>query len=319
MDNADEKIYFSLNSPHKLLSEDTGRNAKSSYFVNEAILSVTMETSQDKPTCVWRACARGKEYDGLFHPKGLTIDTSTGVIYVADCMNHRIQSFDNTGAFLKSLKSPLLTYPWGVKVNEDYLYITCCTADTNHLLKLDKASGEELKRVSNDFWLANLDTDSTGDVYACEMNNSVHLFDDSLDYKKRIKLNSVHLNESTEVWDVKIDKDEFIYILCEESRYPVQLFDLKGKLVKCVVHQSEMSRGYFFCINSDLKIFVSDNGDSVVRVFNKRGYLIEVLGRRDEATNENILQTPTGIALNSDGNIVICDDKPTQALQALIT
>ena len=118
---------------------------------------------------------------------------------------------------------------------------------------------------------------------------------------------------------MKIDKDEFIYILCEESIYPVQLFDLKGKLVKCVVHQSEMSRGYFFHVNSDLKIFISDNGDSVVRVFDRRGYLIEVLERRDETTNENILKFPTGIALNSEGNIIICDDKPTQALQALIT
>ena len=316
MDNDEEKIYFSLNSPHKLLSEDTGGRAKNSYFANE---TVNIETTQDRSGCVWRACTRGKEYDSLFHPKGLTIDDSTGVIYVADCMNHRIQSFDKTGAFIKSLKSPLLTYPWGVKVNEDYLYITCCMADTNHLLKLNKGSGEELKRVSNEFWLAGLDTDSIGNVYACEMNHSIHLFDGTLDYKKQIKLDSVHFNEDTEVWDVKIDKDEFIYILCEESIYPVQLFDLKGKLVKCVVHQSEMSRGYFFHVNSDLKIFISDNGDSVVRVFDRRGYLIEVLERRDEATNENILKFPTGIALNSEGNIIICDDKPTQALQALIT
>ena len=287
--------------------------------MNQAVQSVTMETTQDKSGCAWRVCTRGKEFDGLFHPKGLTIDKSTGVIYVADCMNHRIQSFDKTGAYIKSLKSPLLTYPWGVKVNEDYLYTTCCMADTNHLLKLNKRTGEELKRVSNEFWLAGIDTDSIGNVYACEMNHSIHLFDDTLDYKNRIKLTSVHLNEDTEVWDIKIDNDEFIYVLCEKSCYPVQLFDFEGKLVKCLVHRSEMSRGYFFCFNSELEIFISDNCDSVVRVFNRRGYLIEVLGRRDETTNENILKYPTGIALNSDGNIIICDEKPTQLLQALIT
>ncbi|KAI6660409.1 hypothetical protein LOD99_13995 [Oopsacas minuta] len=323
----DEKIYFSLNSPDKLLPKQTGNDGNAFHALNgsctsDTIQPVILETVQNDSfghSYVWRMCNRGNKHDGLFQPKGLAIDNGTEIIYVADCMNHRIQSFNKHGAHLNALKSSLLTYPWGIIVHGEFLYITCCTFDKNYLLKLCKRTGDEVKMVASESWLAGLDIDSLGNIYACEVNNFLQVFDDSLNLTKKIKLQSDYIKEDTDVWDVKIISDEFVYILCEGSQYPVQLFNMKGKLLKCVIHQSETSRGYFFHIDSDQNILISDNHESVIRMFNKKGDLILVLGAKEKINGEDILKTPTGISLNYDGNIVVCDDKLTHALQTLLT
>ena len=321
MDDVVERICYSLSSPIRLLSNQISNGvdypAFNSYF-NESIQIVKLETISERFARDWGVSNCGQKLDDLFHPKGLAIDRNTDVIFVADCMNHRVQSFDKNGIHLKAIKSPLLTYPWGVVVHGEFLYITCCTSETNYLLKLCKHTGDEIEALAYQFWLAGLDIDSMGNVYACQCNGSIHAFDSKLSHTKTIQLKSSYIvQEQTEIWDVKFVGDEFFYILCEGSLYPVQLFDLKGKLLRCVVHQSEMSRGYFFCVDSDQNILISDNQESVVRIFNKKGCLILVLGGKETVNDEGILKTPTGIAIN-EGHIVVCDDKPTQTLQSFL-
>ena len=321
MDGVGEKIYYSLSSPVLLLSNQicNGIDCPAfNSFSNESVQPVKLETESGGSSRNWGVSNRGNQQDDLFHPKGLAID-NTDTIFVADCMNHRVQSFDKNGNHLKAIKSPLLTYPWGIVAHEEYLYITCCNSETNYLLKLCKLTGNECEVLVYQYWLAGLDTDSKGNVYACECNASIHAFDSKLTHTNIIKLKSSFMKQDkTDIWDVKVVADEFFYILCEESLYPVQMFDLKGKLLKCIVHQSEMSRGYFFCIDSDRNIVICDNQESVVRIFNKRGDLVLVLGEKGKVTDQCILKTPTGIALNSEGHIIVCDDKPTQTLQSFM-
>ena len=322
MDSVGDKIYYSFSSPVRLISNQicngTDYPAFNSYF-NESVQLVKLETINQGYSRVWGVSNRGKQHDELFHPKGLAIDRNTDMIFVADCMNHRIQSFDKNGNHLKAIKSPSLTYPWGVVVHEEFLYITCCTSENNYLLKICKHTGDEIDVLVYQFWLAGLDTDSIGNVYACDVNDSIHVFDSKLTHTKKIKLKSSYIVQGqTEIWDVKFVGDECFYILCEGSHYPVQMFGLKGRLLRCVINRSEISRGYFFCIDSDQNILISDNQESVVRVFNKAGDLVFVLGEKEKVNGEDILKTPTGIALSRDGHIVVCDDKPTHSLQSFL-
>ena len=145
MDGVGEKIYYSLSSPVLLLSNQICNGidypAFNSYS-NESVQPVKLETESEGFSRNWGVSNRGKEHDDLFHPKGLAID-NTDTIFVADCMNHRVQSFDKNGNHLKAIKSPLLTFPWGVVAHEDYLYITCCNSEANYLLKFCKLTGNE--------------------------------------------------------------------------------------------------------------------------------------------------------------------------------
>ena len=322
----DEKIYYSLNSSIQLIPNDLRTHScqASNHFLDDPVKLVKLKTERNSlpfetthSKLVWAVCERGKGSTCLNHPKGLTIDKNTGVIYVADCLNHRIQCFEKNGNWIKSITSSFLTFPWGVTLFGESLYVTCSTAYTNYLLKLCRVTGDEKGVVASEAWLAGLDTDLMENIYACDTNRCVHVFDSTLNYINRIKLKSYYLHTNTETWDVKIFENEFIYVLCEESQYPVQLFNLKGKLVKCIIHQSEISRGYFFHIDWERNIIISDNQESVIRVFSRHGDLIVVLGETEHPSDSPMLKTPTGVSLSSEGELIVCDFKSTHALQAL--
>ena len=70
----------------------------------------------------------GSENGQFIEPHGITINSS-GVVYVADSMNHRIQTFTSNGEFLSSFgKSGFgdgeLKNPVDVAVYGDFIYVS---------------------------------------------------------------------------------------------------------------------------------------------------------------------------------------------------
>ena len=48
---------------------------------------------KSKVDSVVSVCKRGKGIDQLYNPEGVTIDNTTGMIYVADCRNNCVKVF----------------------------------------------------------------------------------------------------------------------------------------------------------------------------------------------------------------------------------
>jgi DNA-binding beta-propeller fold protein YncE len=67
----------------------------------------------------------------------------------------------------------------------------------------------------------------------------------------------------------------------------------------------EFNRPFELAIDSSDNIFVVDNGNNRVQVFNSDGGYITQFG--NQGPTADILQSPIGIAIDSNGNVFIAD------------
>ena len=65
--------------------------------LGEYVESITRIDYKSKVHSVVSVCERGNGIDQLYYPYGVTIDNTTGMIYVADTWNDCVKVFDNTG------------------------------------------------------------------------------------------------------------------------------------------------------------------------------------------------------------------------------
>ncbi len=198
-------------------------------------------------------------------PMALSVDSSKGLLYVADSSNNRVQVFKTDGAFVKTIdlnqdaskKNPR---PIGIAVNkEGNIYVA--DAD-NNLVRVFSAQGKPLFKFggfgAGDGQLCvpvGIDVDEQNKVYVVDMNNSrVQIFDS--DGKFLLKMGSAG--------------------------------DAKGNF----------GRPKDVVVDKKGNIFVSDGASLVVQIFDKQGAFLNVIG----AEKEEILQfaAPFGLAINNN-------------------
>ena len=81
--------------------------------------------------------------DGEFkHLVGITIDSSSGNVYVVDSSNHRIQKFDSDGKFITTFGrygagDGELTYPKDISIDSSKGYVYICDSLNNRIQKFD--------------------------------------------------------------------------------------------------------------------------------------------------------------------------------------
>jgi DNA-binding beta-propeller fold protein YncE len=79
--------------------------------------------------------------DGEFKsPEGITVDSSSGYVYVADSENSRIQKFDNDGNFItkwgsKGTGDGEFNYPYGITVDSSSCYVYIVDSN-NHRIQV---------------------------------------------------------------------------------------------------------------------------------------------------------------------------------------
>ena len=71
--------------------------------LGEYVESITRIDYKSKVHSVVSVCERGNGIDQLYYPYGVTIDNTTGMIYVADTWNDCVKVFDNTGKYLSRI------------------------------------------------------------------------------------------------------------------------------------------------------------------------------------------------------------------------
>ena len=68
----------------------------------------------------WKKGKGEKKLDGM----GLSLDEVNEKVYIADSGNHRIQVLSFQGEFLSHFGEEVLSYPWGISVSDDYIFVT---------------------------------------------------------------------------------------------------------------------------------------------------------------------------------------------------
>ena len=265
---------------------------------------------------VWAVSSQGRRQHQLSAPHSLTVDPSSGYIYVADTGADRIQVFDSEGRYLKSFYNSSFNHPAYLVIHEQLLYVRCY----DRLLKLDKLTGAEIQSCDLVDRLKGLATDTQGHIYSCHSASNIVLrFSPSLEQQSSIHLNPYtrpqQQTRSRKPRDLKLINDS-LYILFGDSPYPIQSFTREGRLLKCVVSREQMEAAYHF-LSLDMfgNILVTSPYVQKIKVFSSAGDLLTFIGTPGRSQPGELL-TPRGVAVGSQGLVVICDEKVNNCLQA---
>ena len=89
-----QMVRFVCDNSKRLLSEI----ANLGEYVDNTIIHY-----KSKLDSVVSVCKRGTGIDQLYYPEGVTVDNTTGMIYVSDRGNNCVKVFDNTGKYLSRI------------------------------------------------------------------------------------------------------------------------------------------------------------------------------------------------------------------------
>ena len=252
-----------------------------------------------------------KELDGC----GLSLDEVNEKIYITDTGNHRIQVLSFQGEFLSHFGEKVLSNPWGISVSDDHIFV----ADNHRLFQFCKKIHQLLNRAggwgSNEGQLSGprgLSVDWNGDVFVADQwNNRVSVFSNLLHYKQTIGQESL-----SEPHDVKLTADKMVVL--DRSPNCIHFFSRSGDLLTSCVSQGRgqeclVYEPWFFCLDCEQNILVSDWGQHVIKILSNSGELLHTIGREGKGKGEFIF--PYGIAISKSGILFVFSDNPNHSLQ----
>ena len=270
-------------------------------------------------TCHIRVVATGKKGRApgeLNGPRGVAIHEETHQIFMANCDNHRVEIFSETGEFFHQLGVGLLSQPYGIAIHGDSVYVSCWGDST-----VSKFSLTELCRVrwiggygsnNGQFKLPRqITTDPIGRVFISDtMNDRICIHDPDLNHLRSI----THLSMSRPS-DVKVSRDR-LYVLCQHNNPCLHVLTLEGdklhSLIACGRGMNVLSP-LFFCLDPFNNFVLSDSKSHSIRVFSPEGNLLHTIG--SERHQQRMFYLPRGIAITPNGRLVCVSRNENYSLQ----
>ena len=252
-------------------------------------------------------CEKGRGIGQRCSPIGMTVDNTTGNIYVADIENCCVKVFDSNGKYLFKFNDSKGGYPRGIAIYGDRVVVT---QSTNCVLNY-RLNGVFISRIGRqgrgelDFdWPLGLTIDeSNGDIYICDSNNDrVQILNRDFSFKAQFGK-----NELIQPHDVKLTK-EYICIL-DESSPCLHLFTYNYILQKSVITRGkgmDVVNPYFFFIDKTNNILVTDYSSNCINIYNTGIQLIHKI---------SVSPCPTGIAVDLKGRVIVVCQSSKGCLQ----
>ena len=208
-------------------------------------------------------------------PRQLAIDDKTQNIFVTDYSTKRIQVFDGEGNHLYQISTP--PRPVGITLSNEYIFVSTI----GKLVKIEKSNIQSIKSVETENIVWGIDTNTNTDIYGCELRNqSIVVFDKDLKFLKRIKLRTTQVTSKTNTYCIKLYEDK-MYVMFDDFPsslpFPLQIFNLEGELVKCLIKENEISHSQFFSIDRLGNIIVTDYGGDQIKIFSKEGDVLHTI------------------------------------------
>ena len=249
-------------------------------------------------------------------PRGVSIDTESGHIYVANVYNKRIQIFSETGDYINQFGHRHLKEPWGILIHHDHIYVTDTNQHAIFLFKLPdltmvKRVGKRGSGNEEFYYPKQLAISPNQHLYvADEYNNRIKILSEDLTFQDSIR----HQTLTTPV-DVKFTNNE-LFVLSREDNPCIHVFTLSGEKSRSLVTRGgigmQVSRSLFFCLDELNNIVISDCYAHDIKVFSPAGDLLDKIGQKGQA---GMFCFPHGIAILNNSKLVCVSANNSCALQ----
>ncbi|KAI6647688.1 NHL repeat containing protein [Oopsacas minuta] len=251
-------------------------------------------------------CNWGRGLEDLNNPQGVTIDNSTGDIYVADCRNNCVKVFENNGQIMFKFGDEegegKMYHPNGLAIFGNRILITHQSCILNYQVngKFTSRIGKPGKGELEFYDPSGLTFDeSNGEVYICDYNNHrIQILSKELTYKTQFGQDNLK-----SPLDVKLTK-EFIYIL-DLSNPCLHLYGYNLILNKSLISRGyglQLMYPYYFYIDNSNNTLITDYYFNSISIFNSQFELIHKIS----------IAYPSGITVDNKGRvIVVCRGKQT--------
>ena len=284
--------------------------------LGEYVESIMRIDYKSKVHSVVSVCEGGEGIDQLYNPRGVTVDNTTGMIYVADGGNERVKVFDNTGKYLSRIGDSTgdgkMYYPRSLAIYESRILISQGSSWNNSSSILNcQLDGKFISRIGRD-GTADLQfrspygltiNETNGDIYVCDRDNKrIQIL--SKDFKFISKFGEDSLSNPL---DIKLSKD-YIYVL-DGSNPCVYLFDYDHILQKRHITRGNgmlVSDPYSFFIDDSNNLLISDYGSNSILIFNP---LFEVIHKISASYH------PMGIVGDKQRRIIVVSCSGNNCLQ----
>ena len=251
----------------------------------------------------------------LFWPRGVTIHEDTHQIFVANQWNHRVEIFSETGEFLYQLGVGQLSYPYGITIHGDCLYVSCYGDHTvskfplTEMWRVRRIGGEGSS--NGQFYRPHqLTTDPIGRVFIADSgNNRICIHDPDLNHLRNITHESMSLPS-----DVKVSLD-CLYVLCLGNPCMLVL-TLEGDLLHSLITRGDgmdVLRPFFFCFDSINNFVISDFASHSICVFSPGGNLLHTI--RKEGDQPGMFFEPNGVAVTPNRRLICVSENKNYGLQ----
>ena len=223
-------------------------------------------------------------------------------IFVTDYSTKRIQVFDGEGNHLYQISTP--PYPAGITLSDEYIFVSTLYK----LVKIEKSNNQSIKSVETENRVYGIDTNTNTDIYGCELyNQSIVVFDKDLKFLKRIKLRTTQVTSDTRTRGIKLYEDK-MYVMFDgwvsSLPFSLQIFNLEGELVKCLIKENEISHSSFFSIDRLGNIIVTDWRGNQINIFSKEGDVLHTITSA-MLPGDQKFSYPNGVAIDKQNRIIV--------------
>ena len=270
--------------------------------------SIEVIRYQHKINPVYTTSRVGSRDGEMKSPQGLAIDNKSK-IFIADMNNDRIQVFDNQGQYLYKFGengAGKLNSPWGITIWNDKVYVS----QLGRNIFIFELNGKFIGGFGNNefsFPTGIAVSENSGDIYVCDgIKNMVFIYSQNLKYKTSFgKSNLYH------PLDIKLTQDR-IFVL-DYGNPCIHIFNRDLSYSHSIVSGgtgNAVGNVWFFTLDHEETILISDFNRNVISIFNQRGELIHQIGN-----GSDIFYHPKGIAIDSINRMIVVDDKQEGSLK----
>ena len=250
----------------------------------------------------------------LLDPSGIAIDESSGYIYVTECGSARVSVFSASAEFLHSFTHEHMAEPYGVAIRKDNVYVSDREAHGVFHFKIETdirlvatlaGKGSSEGRFDSPHQLAVSDR---GEVFVADSNNHrVPILDEFLEFKRSITHESMHFPR-----DVKLTNQE-VYVLSSSDSPCIHVFSHAGQKTRSFItsHGGQVTGAWFFCLDAQKNLFISDVLSHSVKIFSCEGALVHKI---EELRKESY--RPQGLALSKQHRLFLISQHDEFQLQA---
>ena len=257
-----------------------------------------------KKSPVWYS--HGTVSGRITDPRQIAIDDKTQNIFVTDFKTDRIQVFDGEGNHLYQISTP--PCPVGIALSDEYIFVSTRDIFVSTLIKIEKSNNKSIKSVETANRVLGIDTNTNTDIYGCEVSNqSIVVFDKYLKFLRRIELKTTQVKSNTHTNSIKLYEDK-MYVMFDGYSSPLpfhlQIFNLEGELVKCLIKENEISSSDFFSIDKLGNIIVADWNENQIKIFSKEGDVLHSI-TSTMLPGDQEFDCPTGVAIDKQNRIIV--------------